>query len=77
MDNLTILVAQKNQKFSHKWGVFHWDDIIGKQYGTRVASRKRTRNHDGHVYVLRLTPEIMTAGAITHRTQVFFFFFFF
>ena len=68
--NYVVMHAQKGQKFCHKWGVFDWDDIIGQQYGSRVSCAKKTRSFEGHVYLLRPTPEVYTAGALAHRTQL-------
>lgn len=69
-DRFDAMVVLKGQKFSHKWGVFAWDDVIGQPFGARIRCAQKARGNEGHVYMLKPTPELYTAGALQHRTQL-------
>jgi tRNA (adenine57-N1/adenine58-N1)-methyltransferase len=66
-DNIHHVKLQKGRIFNSKFGHFQHDDIIGKVYGSRVASKT-----GGYITVLAPTPELLTAGALATRTQIIF-----
>lgn len=63
--DLLPIVAKRDGELRHKLGKFRHNDIIGKEYGTRVASSDGTKR----VALLRPTPELWTR-ALPHRTQI-------
>lgn len=50
---------------NNKYGTYKYNDIIGKQYGSKLMSS----TGKGYVYVLQFTPEMWTL-TLPHRTQV-------
>jgi tRNA(1-methyladenosine) methyltransferase and related methyltransferases len=59
----TIVKLTLSGTFDNRFGKFHHKDIIGKQYGSKITSKK------GYVYVLRPTPTLITQS-LPHRTQI-------
>ena len=51
----------------NKFGEFMFDELIGHPYGHKFFSSKGLT---GFVYPMRATPELLTAGGLTHRTQL-------
>eukprot|EP01137_Pigoraptor_chileana_P034923 Opistho-2@28184 len=64
-DSLLSLSAQHGKVQHHRLGSFRHDDIIGKEYGSKVWSDKKDR----WMLVLHPTPELWT-GVLPHRTQI-------
>lgn len=64
-DSLDHFYAKAGEIYNNKFGAFHHNDMIGKPYGSRIASR----HSSGWVYVLLPTPELW-ATAVHTRTQI-------
>lgn len=62
-DNMLPVVIEKGKTHQTKFGAVKHDDLIGKQFGTRVQCPR------GWIYVLRPTPELWTLS-LPHRTQI-------
>eukprot|EP00842_Homolaphlyctis_polyrhiza_P006019 jgi/Hompol1/6418/HPOL_002261-RA len=68
------LVVTAGQLFQNRFGTFHHDDMVGKQWGCRAScgcscSTLETRNGKGFVYLIQPTPELWTL-VLPHRTQI-------
>lgn len=50
-----------------RWGEFSFDELIGHPYGRKFFSSK---GNAGWIYPLRASPELLTSGALAHRTQL-------
>eukprot|EP00013_Stygamoeba_regulata_P007962 CAMPEP_0177682650 /NCGR_PEP_ID=MMETSP0447-20121125/31367_1 /TAXON_ID=0 /ORGANISM="Stygamoeba regulata, Strain BSH-02190019" /LENGTH=360 /DNA_ID=CAMNT_0019192157 /DNA_START=46 /DNA_END=1125 /DNA_ORIENTATION=+ len=57
---------KSGEVFNTKWGSFPHSSVIGKPYGSKIICNR----NKGFIHVLRPTPELWTAGALTHRTQI-------
>lgn len=68
-ENIVPLTLKANAIFRNKHGEFRHNDMIGKPIGSRVKSSGK-RDKGGFIYALRPTPELWTAGALRHRTQI-------
>lgn len=64
-DDLDHCIVEKDGVLNNKWGSFHHNDIIGKEFGVTWQSRGKR----GWLYVLAATPELW-ARALNHRTQI-------
>lgn len=59
------LTVTSGQELTNTYGSFPHDEMIGKPFGARLASKNRR----GFIHVLRPTPELWTL-ALPHRTQI-------
>ena len=64
-DLLQPLLISPGAELNMRFGVYRHADLVGRPYGSKVASR----NGRGFVHVLRPTPELWTR-ALPHRTQI-------
>lgn len=65
-DDLSFVYLKPHEILNNKWGSFHHDDVLGKEFG--VTWHSRAAPH-GWVYALSPTPELW-ARALPHRTQI-------
>eukprot|EP00397_Hematodinium_sp_SG-2012_P041168 GEMP01045277.1.p1 GENE.GEMP01045277.1~~GEMP01045277.1.p1 ORF type:complete len:296 (+),score=36.02 GEMP01045277.1:125-889(+) len=63
MQQVTIV---RDHITNHKFGNFHHNDMLGKEYGSRIISRGSDK---GWTTVVRPTPEMITLS-LPHRTQI-------
>ncbi|KAJ3207918.1 tRNA (adenine(58)-N(1))-methyltransferase catalytic subunit trmt61a [Entophlyctis luteolus] len=63
--DMSVLVLQAGAVLNNKYGSFPHDTIIGRPFGSRVASKKG----NGHICFLAPTPELWTC-TLPHRTQI-------
>ncbi len=66
-DSITAVTVKRGQTYQSQFGEFSFDELIGHPYGQRFYS---SRGLTGYVYPLRATPELLTSGALAHRTQL-------
>jgi tRNA (adenine57-N1/adenine58-N1)-methyltransferase len=59
------LVQIGDQEFRNRHGVFQLQDCVGKEFGTKLASKDKS----GFLYCLYPTPELWTLS-LPHRTQI-------
>lgn len=59
------LVLKYGEILNNRFGNFHHDEIIGKEFGSKVRSRKGGQ----WLALLRASPEFVTQS-LTHRTQI-------
>ncbi|PWN37834.1 tRNA methyltransferase complex GCD14 subunit [Meira miltonrushii] len=59
------LTVTSGQELTNTYGSFPHDEMIGKPFGARLASK----NKRGFIHILRPTPELWTL-ALPHRTQI-------
>ncbi|KAF8644662.1 hypothetical protein AX16_008322 [Volvariella volvacea WC 439] len=64
-DDIQPLVITPGKDYNNKFGNYRHSDLVGKPYGSKVASR----NGRGFIHILRPTPELWTM-ALPHRTQI-------
>eukprot|EP00614_Pseudopedinella_elastica_P033914 CAMPEP_0172631654 /NCGR_PEP_ID=MMETSP1068-20121228/180453_1 /TAXON_ID=35684 /ORGANISM="Pseudopedinella elastica, Strain CCMP716" /LENGTH=93 /DNA_ID=CAMNT_0013442857 /DNA_START=156 /DNA_END=433 /DNA_ORIENTATION=- len=64
-DELAHVYIRAHQILNNKWGNFHHDDVLGKEFGCQWKSRTGR----GWVHALEPTPELW-ARALPHRTQI-------
>eukprot|EP01039_Chlorochromonas_danica_P010161 gene10161-11245_t len=64
-DSLDHLYLKHGMIFQNKFGAFHHNDMIGKPFGSKIASR----SSPGWIYVLTPTPELWSIAVHT-RTQI-------
>ncbi|KAI9310564.1 tRNA methyltransferase complex GCD14 subunit-domain-containing protein [Dichotomocladium elegans] len=57
--------VQKGQEFINRYGAFKHDNMIGKEFGSKMVST----NFKGFIYLLHPTPELWTLS-LPHRTQI-------
>ncbi|KAL6077827.1 tRNA (adenine(58)-N(1))-methyltransferase catalytic subunit trmt61a [Balamuthia mandrillaris] len=73
-DRVTAVTLKKDAIFCNKFGDFHHNDAINHPFGIVIRSKRAKKGKgsekEGFVYVLRPTPELFTAGALQHRTQI-------
>ncbi|KAL6042754.1 tRNA (adenine(58)-N(1))-methyltransferase catalytic subunit trmt61a [Balamuthia mandrillaris] len=73
-DRVTAVILKKDAIFRNKFGDFHHNDAINHPFGIVIRSKRAKKGKgsekEGFVYVLRPTPELFTAGALQHRTQI-------
>ena len=62
-NNMSTLQIKKDSSYQTKYGCLRHNDIIGKQFGSKVKCPK------GYIYALRPTPELWTIN-LPHRTQI-------
>ena len=62
-DNMLPMVVEEGKTHQTKFGAVKHDDLIGKQFGTRVQCPR------GWIYILHPTPELWTLS-LPHRTQI-------
>ena len=65
-NDLYLCLLKKNGVFQKRYGLYDHDDIIGKPYGSRIASSKGVV---GFIHVLKPTPELWSTS-LGKRTQI-------
>jgi energy-coupling factor transporter transmembrane protein EcfT len=64
-DELSYVYAVPGEILNNKWGSFHHNDLIGREFGCTWQSKFS----NGWVHALSPTPELW-ARALNHRTQI-------
>ncbi|KAH3900972.1 tRNA 1-methyladenosine methyltransferase subunit GCD14 SCDLUD_002435 [Saccharomycodes ludwigii] len=67
-DNIKPITITPNENFNTRYGIFPHNDIIGKPYGSQIAT-KTSNNKFGFIHILQPTPELWTLS-LPHRTQI-------
>ncbi|CCI40062.1 unnamed protein product [Albugo candida] len=67
--SLAYCYVKRQEIFQNRHGAFHHNDMIGKQFGSTLISRKKDCR--GYMILLAPTPELWSR-ALRHRTQIVF-----
>lgn len=63
VNNMLTMQTKKGDTFQTKWGCLRHNDMIGKQFGSKIKCPK------GYIYAMKPTPELWTIN-LPHRTQI-------
>lgn len=68
-DHIKPVVMKHGENFNTRYGTFPHTSIIGKPYGSQIATRTAKANKFGFIHVLQPTAELWTLS-LPHRTQI-------